>query len=233
MIDVRLNDTWKLSYQLDEAYKALRTNLQFCGTDKKVIALTSCTPNEGKSNVSFHLAASIAESGKSVLLIDADLRNSEMLGRIESEEEIKGLAHFLSKQAKLSEVMCTTEQFKKFDIIFAGTFPPNPAELLGGGLFKGMINKLREVYDYIIIDTPPLGSVIDAAVVADSCDGSIIVIESARISYHFVQDVLAQLKKSNCPVIGTILNKVDYGKKGYGKYGKYGKYGHYGKYGKE
>lgn len=228
MIKVKLND-WKLDYNLDEAYKTLRTNLLFCGADKKAIAFTSCTPNEGKSNVTFHLAASLAESGKSVLLVDADLRKSVLLGKVQVEQEIKGLAHYLSKQAKLADVICATD-LPKFHIIFSGTMPPNPAELLGGPMFKELMKLVRDVYDYIIIDTPPLGNVIDSAVVADSCDGSVIVIEAGTISYRFVQEVKGQLEKCNCPIIGTILNKVDYSKKGY--YGKYGRYGRYGKYAK-
>ena len=90
MVKVKISD-WKADSSMDEAYKALRTNIQFCGADKKVIAFTSCTPNEGKSNVTFHLAASLAESGKSVLLIDADLRKSVLMGRVQVEEEVKGL----------------------------------------------------------------------------------------------------------------------------------------------
>ena len=88
MVKVKISD-WKADSSMDEAYKALRTNIQFCGADKKVIAFTSCTPNEGKSNVTFHLAASLAESGKSVLLIDADLRKSVLMGRVQVEEEVK------------------------------------------------------------------------------------------------------------------------------------------------
>lgn len=230
MVKVKINN-WKVDHSIDEAYKALRTNIQFCGADKKVLAFTSCTPNEGKSNVTFHLAASLAESGKSVLLIDADLRKSVLLGRVEVDEEVMGLTHYLSKQAKLSDVICATN-LPKFHIVFSGVIPPNPAELLGSRLFKDMIRLVRDVYDYIIIDTPPLGRVIDSAVIADACDGTVIVIESGSISYHFVQEVKAQLEKANCPIIGVVLNKVDskeYGR--YGKYGKYGKYGSYGKYG--
>ena len=118
MVKVKISD-WKADSSMDEAYKALRTNIQFCGADKKVIAFTSCTPNEGKSNVTFHLAASLAESGKSVLLIDADLRKSVLMGRVQVEEEVKGLTHYLSKQAKLQDVICATN-LPKFHIIFSG-----------------------------------------------------------------------------------------------------------------
>ena len=230
MVKVKLND-YKQSYQMDEAYKALRTNLQFCGADKKVIAFTSTTPNEGKSNGTFHLAASLAESGKSVLLVDADLRKSVLRGRVQVDQEVMGLTHYLSKQAKLADVICATS-LPKFHIIFAGIVPPNPAELLGSRLFKDMIRTVRDVYDYVIIDTPPIGLVIDGAVIADSCDGIVIVIEAGAISYRYVQETKAQLEMSSCPILGTILNKVDYAKDGYGKYGKYGKYGRYGRYGK-
>lgn len=193
MIKVKLSD-WKFDHQMDEAYKALRTNIQFCGADKKVIALTSCTPNEGKSSVAFNLAASLAESGKSVLLIDADLRKSVMMGRVSVDQEVMGLAHYLSKQAKLSDVICATT-LPKFHIIFSGIVPPNPAELLGNRLFKDMIRVVRDVYDYVIVDTPPLGIIIDSAIIADSCDGSVIVIEAGTISYRFVQEVKDQLAR--------------------------------------
>ena len=89
----------KSGYQIVEAYKSLRTNLQFCGEDKKVIAVTSCTPNEGKSSVSMQLGISLAESGKRVILIDADLRKSVLLGRTKTQKSVRGLAHFLSGQA--------------------------------------------------------------------------------------------------------------------------------------
>lgn len=218
-----------LDYSANESYKQLRTNLLFCGEDKKVITITSCTPNEGKSNVSFNLATSLAESGKKVLLIDADLRKSVMVGRTEVDGEIKGLSHYLSQQESLDNVIYATN-VPRFHIIYAGKVPPNPAELLGGKHFKNLLKMVRDVYDYIIIDSPPLGSVIDSAVIAEECDGSVLVLESAAISYRFAQEVKDQLAKCNCPILGAVLNKVDMSKQGY--YGKYyGKY--YGRYGKE
>ena len=187
MIKVKLSN-WKSDHQMDEAYKALRTNIQFCGADKKVIALTSCTPNEGKSSVAFNLAASLAESGKSVLLIDADLRKSVLMGRVTVDQEVMGLAHYLSKQAKLSDVICATT-LPKFHIIFSGIVPPNPAELLGQERFGNLISSGRKVYDYIIIDAPPLGSVIDSAIIARVCDASVLVISANAISHKFVRVV--------------------------------------------
>lgn len=220
------------NYQITEAFKSLRTNIQFCGSDKKVIVLTSCTPNEGKSSVSMQLSASLAEAGKKTLMIDADLRKSVLMGRTRTAgQEIFGLTHYLAGQVTLQDVINVTD-VKNFHLIYSGPFPPNPAELLGGKNFKNMLNILRDVYDYIIIDAPPLGSVIDGAVIADSCDGAVMVIESGAISYRFAQEVKAQLEKSNCPILGAVLNKVDMQKQAYGKYGKYyGKYGEDGKTG--
>ena len=215
----------KMEYQIAEAYKSLRTNLQFCGEDKKVIAVTSCTPDEGKSSICMQLSISLAESEKRVLLIDADLRKSVLMGRIKVDRQgVKGLTDFLSGQCSLKDTICATD-IKYFFLICSGSFPPNPAELLGGKKFRSMVASLREVYDYIIIDTPPLGSVIDSAVAAECCDGALIVIESGAISYRFIQEVKAQLEKSGCPILGAVLNKVDIQAKSYGKYGKY-----YGKY---
>lgn len=219
----------KNNYQIEEAYKVLRANLQFCGDDKKVIAITSCTPNEGKSSVSLQLAISLAESGKNVLFIDADLRKSVLLGSTKvGQQTVKGLTHYLTGQSELQDVVYSTN-IPKLYLIYSGPLPPNPAELLGGKNFRSFLKAVRKVYDYVIIDTPPLGNVIDSAVIAEECDGAILVIESGVISYRFAQEVKAQLEKSNCPILGVVLNKVDMQKQAYGKYGKnYGKY--YGDY---
>ena len=199
MIKVEIK-TQKLDYSGAEAYKSLRTNLQFCGEDKKVIAITSCTPNEGKSSVTLNLALSLAEAGKKVILIDADLRKSVLVGRTKVRGEVKGLTHYLSKQAPMIDVICSTD-VKNLHIVYAGPVPPNPAELLGGKYFREMLVSLRKVYDYILIDTPPLGSVIDSAIIAEESDGAIMVIETGVISYRFAQDVKGQLEKSNCPIL--------------------------------
>ena len=214
-----------LDRRTEEAFKTLRTNLQFCGKDVKSIALTSCTPNEGKSSVSLQLARSLSENGKRVLFIDADLRKSVIVSRCQVSQTVKGFSHYLSGQCAFTEAVYMTN-VRNLHMIFAGPVPPNPAELLGSNAFKIVIEKMKTVYDYIIIDTPPLGSVIDAAVIANECDGSVLVVKSGEISRKFARKIVDQLRMADCPILGAILNSVDMKKNSYGNY--YGKY--YGKY---
>lgn len=225
----------KLDFKSNEAYKTLRTNISFSGDDVRVIALTSSIPNEGKSVVAFNLANSLAEDGKKVLYIDADIRKSVTVVRYGVDIETKGLSHYLSGQAKLDKVIYETN-IDNLSVIFTGQTAPNPSELLGNDYFKKLVAEEREQFDYIIIDCPPLGSVIDAAVVAKECDGAIIVIETDNASYKIVQRVKKQLDQSGCRILGAVLNKVEMGGKGYygkGYYGNYyGRYyGDYGSYG--
>ena len=214
-------------YRATESFKALRTNILFCGDDTKIIAFTSATPNEGKSSVSLNLAISMAELGKRVLYIDADLRKSVIKQKHNIDNVKDGFSHFLSGIKKFDEVVCATN-VPNLSMVLAGPVPPNPSELLAGKYFRALLGNLRDIYDYVFIDTPPMGSVTDASIVARECDGIILVIASNMISYKFEQKVLSDLKKSECRILGAILNKVDMNESGYyGKYyGKY--YGHYG-----
>ena len=221
MQSVTLKNVGK-DYRTNEAYKTLRTNLEFSGADKKVIVLTSSTPDEGKSTVSLGLALSLSESGKRVLLVDADLRRSVLMGRHKVTKSVKGLSHYLSGQAQLSEVICGTQEDNMF-VIFAGIIPPNPSELLGSERFAELIRRTKNDYDYVIVDAPPLGSVIDAAVIARVCDASVLVVAANTVSYKFIRTVKSQLEKTECPILGVVLNKVNMKQNRY--YGKY--YGNY------
>lgn len=230
MDKLELTDAKELTNQEKEVYRTLRTNLEFTGVENRVIAVTSCGPDEGKSTVSYNLGRTLASAGKTTLYIDADMRKSILANRHQIQGIEKGLSHYLSGQADMTEVVYSTNK-KNFFMLPCGLFPVNPTELLGNGRLDKLLEGLKKTFDYIIIDTPPLGSVIDSAVIADECDGSIIVMESGAISYRFAQEVKEQLEKCDCPILGVILNKVDMSKQGYyGKYyGKqYGKY--YGKY---
>ena len=230
MAKIKFENRKELDYRTNEAYKALRTNIAFCGDNVKVIDFTSCTPNEGKSSITFNLSVSLAEAGKKVLMIDADMRKSVLVGRYKVGNVEKGLAHYLTGQNTFDEV-CMETDIEGMDVIFSGNYVPNPSELLGSENFENLIKNCREKYDYVIVDTPPLGSVIDSAIAAKCADGAVIVIEADAINYHFVQDVKKQLEKSGVRILGTVLNKVPIktGKYGYGKYG-YGNYGNYGEH---
>lgn len=218
-----------LDFKTNEAYKRVRTNIAFSGEEVRAIAVTSSIPNEGKSWVSFNLARSFAEDGKKVIFIDADIRKSVTIARYGVNEETKGLSHYLSGQVRQIEEIIYETDVKNMAAIFTGVKAPNPAELLGRPKFAEMIEKLKETYDYIIIDCPPLGSVIDAVLVAKVCDGTVLVIETNNISYKLAQDVKRQLVQSNCKILGAILNKVESGGKGY--YGYYRGYYGYSGYG--
>lgn len=228
MQTITIENLDKPSYFLDEAYKTLRTNLAFCGKSVKVIAMTSCIPNEGKTSISMNLCRTIAESGKSVLFIDADMRKSVISGRYNLTGAVYGLSHYLSETKELKDVLYQTN-INNFYMITSGPVPPNPSELLSNDVFKGMVSAAREKFDYIIIDCPPIGSVTDAAVVSQVADGIALVLMDNEISYKFAQDVKAQLEKTGVKILGVIVNKVRIGKRR-GYYGKYygGKY--YGKY---
>jgi len=215
----------ELEYGRREAMNSLRTNLQFCGADIKVILFTSCGPNEGKSTTSFDLARSMAESGKNVILIDADLRKSVMISRYKVQRSgtpIGGLSHYLSKQAQLNDIICATN-IPGMHIIMTGPLSPNPTELLNGVLFEDLLNVLRANYDAVIIDAPPLGSVIDAAVIAPKADGVVLVVEANATSSRIAADVKKQLEMADCKLLGVVLNKVkiDRSKYYYRYYGEY------------
>lgn len=225
MQQVKLDQIGKLDYRTKEAYKTLRTNIEFCGEENQVIAITSCTPNEGKSSVSMNLAYTMAENKKNVILVDADLRKSVLAGRYHTGAIAHGLTHCLVGKVKLQDAICETN-VKNLYTMFSGPVPPNPSELLGSRNFSALIEALKHTFDYIIVDTPPLGSVIDSVIVAKECDGVIMVLESNAISYRFAQRVKDQMDKTGCKTLGVVLNKVDMSTKGY--YGHYGRY--YGKY---
>lgn len=207
-----------------EAFKVLRTNLQFCGQDVQVIAVTSCNENEGKTTASLQLSRSLADLGKRVLVIDADMRKSVLAGRNTNAKNIVGLSEVLTGMAKLGDAIYST-QYPTLQILFAGKYPPNPVELLSEKYFKALLDEARKVYQYVIVDTPPLGRVIDAAVVAPNCDGTILVIGNTSVRYRQAQDVVAQLEKSGSKILGVVRNNTKKKDGGYYYHNGYRAYG--------
>ena len=218
---VMMTDSRKEDVFYEEAIKTLRTNMQFSGVETKSIVITSCYPNEGKSDVAFQLA----KMGKRVLIIDADIRKSSYIKRYQIKQKTNGLSQYLSGQVALEEVIYSTN-YRNLEIIFSGPYAPNPSELLEQGRFSRLIEETRKAYDYVLIDTPPIINMSDAAIVAKQCDGAILVIESEAVSRRDAMKAKDQLVKSGCKLLGAVLNKVDMKKEKY--YSKYNSY-YYGK----
>ena len=225
MRKVAIKDIRKQDYFYSEAIKTLRTNIQLSGKSIKTILVTSCFPNEGKSDVALSLVQELSSIGKKVLLIDGDIRKSDFVIRLGIEQEVIGLSQFLSGQAEIKDLICSTN-YPNLHIIFGGPVAPNPSGLLSEDLFRTFMKEIRNYYDYIVVDTPPVGSVIDAAVIARYCDGGIFVIEPGVVSYKLAQKCIRQIEKSGCRVIGAVMNKVDTKRDKY--YSSY--YKHYASY---
>ena len=217
-----------LARKAEEYYNALRTNIQLSGNNLKVISITSVKPGEGKSTTSTNIAWAFARAGYKTLLIDADIRNSVMSGVFKSREKITGLTEFLSGTTDLSQGLCETNVENLF-VIQAGSVSPNPTALLQSENFVTMIDTLRKYFDYIVVDTAPIGVVIDAAIITQQCDASVLVTAAGETNRRDVQKAKEQLEQTSKPFLGVVLNKLNTSVEKYGSYGAYGNYGNYGK----
>ena len=211
-----------LTPQEKEIYRVLRTNIEFTGVENKVLAITSCQPDDGKTTVSYQLACAFADNGKKTLFIDADLRKSVFVQRFGITGNPIGLSHCLSGQATIADTIYKTNKEKLF-VMPVGAYPSTPTELLAKDRLKQLLDELKKVFDYVIVDTPPLGNVVDAAVIAKRCDASILVMAADNSSRSLAKSVVAQLRRANPNFLGVVLNKVDmkgnvYYRRKYGKY---------------
>ena len=214
----------------EEYYNALRTNIQLSGDNLKVLAISSVKPGEGKSTTSTNIAWSFARAGYKTLLVDADVRNSVMSGIFKSREKITGLTDYLSGSTDLSQGLCDTNVENLF-VIQAGPVSPNPTALLQSDNFNNMIDTLRKYFDYVIVDTAPIGMVIDAAIITQKCEASILVTAAGETKRRDVLKAKEQLEQTGTPFLGVVLNKFNTEVEKYGAYGGYGAYGAYGSYG--
>ncbi|HOV26496.1 MAG TPA: CpsD/CapB family tyrosine-protein kinase [Pseudobacteroides sp.] len=185
---------------INEAYKALRTNLQFCGFIKKfkTLAVVSANPGEGKTTTVTNLAVVTAKSGIKVLVINADLRKASYA---------KGLSNYISGFADLKEIIIPSK-IENLSYIDSGSKPPNPTELLNSKIFSDLVSELKVVYDIIIIDTPALGSVIDGAIVASITEGTLIVTSPNKVSFSEFERLKTQLGKAKANIIGVTMNNI-------------------------
>lgn len=207
---------------VSEAYRTLRTNIQFSGVDKalKIITITSSDAGEGKTTTICNLAITMALSEKKVILIDADLRKPRVHSKFMISNET-GLTNILAQKKPLESVI-KTASVKDLDIITSGPIPPNPSELLQSESMGNFLEDLKKKYDYILLDTPPVGMVTDAAILAAKSDGIILVVTSGKTHIDEAKRAKQLLLNVDAKILGVVLNKVNRYEKGY--YQKYYRY---------
>lgn len=191
-----------------ESYRTLRTNLQYSSFDEeyKVIVVTSAEPGEGKSTTAGNLALSIAEGDKKVVLIDCDLRKPSLHKKFEISNTV-GLSDVIVGKESISIV--GHRYNNNLTVLTSGKIPPNPSEMLGSKSMKALIDALKKVFDYVILDTPPVQAVTDAQILSTRADGTLLVIRAEKTKKDSVVNSINLLKKVNANIIGTILNGVD------------------------
>ena len=218
-----------ISFQAMEAYKLLRTKLQFSFADEKdchVIGVCSALSGEGKSVSAINLAHTISQMNKRVLLIDCDMRRPSVSRKLQMNKTT-GLSEFLSAQSQAGSLiqMCGLKGAEEaFHVIPAGKTPPNPVELLSSARMKKLLAVLREKYAYIILDLPPVGEVSDALAVADQTDGMILVVRQNMCDRNKLADAVRQLEFLNTKILGLVFNCTEE-KRGLYAYKNSGVYG--------
>ncbi|MGM0880095.1 MAG: CpsD/CapB family tyrosine-protein kinase [Bacillota bacterium] len=193
---------------ISEAYKILRTNIEFSNVDEKLqtIMITSTKMSEGKSTTSANLAVTYAQSNKKVLLIDADLRKPTQHHIFRLSNRF-GLTSLLSHQNDLDDVLLQTT-VDNLSVIPSGPIPPNPSEMLASKRMEVLLEELKQRFDIIIIDTPPVLAVADSQIVAAQCEGVIMVIDSGRVKKEAALKAKASLELVNARIIGVVINNI-------------------------
>jgi capsular exopolysaccharide synthesis family protein len=201
---------WDARSSFSEAMRVFRTSIQLSSTlrQSRVIAVTSCQPQEGKSTLSTNLAAALAQSGKKVILVDTDMRRPSLLWRLKLTGK-KGLSEYLTGNESLEGVIQTHQTLSNLDLLPAGSSPPLPADLLSSDQMKLLITQLRERYEYVIFDTPPALSVTDPLIVASLADGLVLVIRQGVCTRAMLQRAAEVFRDVGVKVYGFVLNGVD------------------------
>lgn len=223
-------------YSGTEAINTICTNLSFSGRNCKRIAFTSYMPGAGKTYISVNVLYNLAKRGKRVLLVDADLRRSNIVSRLrmETDGEMLGLAHYLAGHCNLDDCIYETNLYGAC-IMPAGRDITSPMTLIDTPYFGEMLDHLATQFDLVLVDTPPVGEVIDAAEIGRRCDGCVLIVNYNTTRRRELAEAKNQMEQSGCPVLGCVINKVTFdtlsAKKYYNKgyYNHYYKSGYYGK----
>ncbi|MEK8126908.1 CpsD/CapB family tyrosine-protein kinase [Paenibacillus filicis] len=194
---------------ISEAYRTLRTNIQFSAIDEelRVIMVTSAGPGEGKSTTLTNLAVAYAQTDMKVVVIDADLRKPTMHHTF-SVTNRWGLTSIISGQAKLNEVVQQT-YVDNLSLITSGPIPPNPSEMLASKRMTALLEDLKQSFDIILVDAPPTLAVTDSQIVATKCDGVILVVDSGKVKRDMAIKAKANLDHVKARILGVVLNNMD------------------------
>lgn len=197
-------------FQFVEAYKSLRTNLEFlsASTGCKTILITSSVPEEGKSNVAINLAATLAAGGKKVVLVDGDLRKGSLSRYLHLNRNRPGISNVVANQCTLADALVRFKNVQ-FTLLPVGPLPPNPSEMLATPAVEALFKGLREYYDYVIVDTPPVSVVTDAAVMCRFADGVILVVRPGVTTTQGAQLSKKNLEAVHAHILGVVLNGYD------------------------
>ncbi|MGE5633542.1 MAG: CpsD/CapB family tyrosine-protein kinase [Caulobacteraceae bacterium] len=204
---------------VSEAYRLMRINIMFSRTDKRVktIVVTGANLAEGKSTVAANYAITLAHADSKVLVIDCDLRKPTIHKKFGLANRI-GLTNILAQNLSPRKNMQVSVHVPNLYFITSGPIPPNPSELIGSDKMKNLISDLYEEYDYIIMDTPPVGVVTDAALLSSGIDGVVLVLESGRAEIEAAQRAKALLNNVKANILGVVINKIEAKNSGYYKY---------------
>ncbi|QHW30866.1 CpsD/CapB family tyrosine-protein kinase [Paenibacillus rhizovicinus] len=191
---------------ISEAYRSLRTNIQFSAIDQniKVLMVASSKSGEGKTTTITNLAVTYAQEGKRVLLIDADLRKPS-LQQVFQLTNRTGLTSILLNQFPLMEVIRETSVDNLF-VITSGPIPPNPSEILGSQRMLSFLEEVKEIYDVILFDTPPVLAVTDSLIVSSFCDGVLLVVHAGKVKKELVKKAKSSLDHVKAKILGVVLN---------------------------
>lgn len=194
---------------ISEQYRTVRTNLQFASVDNEIrsLLLTSAGPGEGKSMTTANLAVVYAQQGKSVLLVDADLRKPTIHYTFRLDN-LHGLSNVLVGETSLEEAIETSD-ITNLDVISCGPIPPNPSELLGSRRMQAFIESAKQKYDMVIFDMPPVLAVTDAKILSNYVDGAILVVRSKKTENDAAKQALEALESVHANVLGVVLNDRD------------------------
>ena len=200
-----------------------KSNIEYSNVDQntKTILVTSSDKNEGKTTTVSNLAVSFANLNKKVLLIDCDLRNAS-IHKMFRLNNIYGLTDILAKDRAVDKCIQKTE-LENLYVLTAGAIPPNPAEILSSEKMKNLIEDLKNIYDYIFIDTPPIGLVTDAGVLSSFIDGVVLVVKSESVEKKYLEETKKKLDAVDARILGAILNSYKSEQKDYNYYSYYGK----------